>query len=332
MTSVGTVGVDIGGTSVRAAAVTERGEVAETVEAPTPRVAGELDDTVAHLVVDLVGRHPVGAVGLAVAGFVDPDRRSVSFGAHLPWRDDPVVERLGARLGLPVVLEHDANAAGLAEHRVGAAAGARVAVLVALGTGIGAALLLDGTIVRGAHGVAPELGHITVVPDGRACPCGKTGCLERYCSGTALGRTAEEYVAAGYVAAEEEFSTLRASWERAEPITGRDVAEAAAAGDPLARRAVADLSHWLGRALALVADVFDPDVVVIGGEVSASADLYLDDARARYTEEVTGGRHRRLADVRPAALGGRAGMVGAALDARERALGVPVTGGSTGPG
>ncbi|GAA4920915.1 glucokinase [Actinomycetospora succinea] len=309
-----TVGVDIGGTSVRAAVVEPDGTVLAEASAATPESAGELDDTVAELVGDLAAGRSVGAVGLAVAGFVDPDRRSVAFGAHLPWRDDAVVDRLTERLGLPVVLEHDANAAGLAEHRVGAAAGATVAVLVALGTGIGAALLVDGAVYRGAYGVAPELGHLTVVRGGRPCPCGKHGCLERYCSGTALGRSAEELIAAS-----EDFSVLRATWERAEPVTGRDVARAAEAGDALARRVVDEFGEWLGQALALVADVFDPDVVVIGGEVSASAPLYLDRARRRYADEVTGTGHRRLAEVRPAMLGGRAGVIGAALDARERA-------------
>ncbi|MDD7968157.1 ROK family protein [Actinomycetospora lemnae] len=310
-----TIGVDIGGTSVRAAVVDPDGSImAEVRAAPTPDRAAALDDVVAELVDGLAARHPVQAVGLAVAGFVDPDRRTVAFGAHVPWRDDHVVDRLTERLGLPVVLEHDANAAGLAEHRVGAAAGASVAVLVALGTGIGAALLVDGAVFRGAYGVAPELGHLTVVRGGRPCPCGKRGCLERYCSGTALGRAAEELIATS-----EEFSLLRATWERAEPVTGRDVAHAAEAGDGLARRVVEEFAEWLGQGLALVADVFDPDVVVIGGEVSASASLYLDGARRRYAEEVTGGGHRRLAEIRPAVLGGHAGMVGAALDARERA-------------
>lgn len=310
-----TIGVDIGGTSVRAAVVDPDGSImAEVRAAPTPDRAAALDDVVAELVDGLAARHPVQAVGLAVAGFVDPDRRTVAFGAHVPWRDDHVVDRLTERLGLPVVLEHDANAAGLAEHRVGAAAGASVAVLVALGTGIGAALLVDGAVFRGAYGVAPELGHLTVVRGGRPCPCGKRGCLERYCSGTALGRSAEELIATS-----EEFSLLRATWERAEPVTGRDVAHAAEAGDGLARRVVEEFAEWLGQGLALVADVFDPDVVVVGGEVSASASLYLDGARRRYAEEVTGGGHRRLAEIRPAVLGGHAGMVGAALDARERA-------------
>ncbi|MHC1561717.1 ROK family protein [Actinomycetospora sp. C-140] len=309
-----TVGVDVGGTSVRAAVVDGDGRVLAEAAAPTAREASALDDVVVELVGGLATTHPVRAVGLAVAGFVDPDRRTVAFGAHLPWRDDPVVDRLAERLALPVVVEHDANAAGLAEHRVGAASGASVAVLVALGTGIGAALLIDGAVFRGAHGVAPELGHLTVVRGGRPCPCGKSGCLERYCSGSALGRSAEELVAAT-----DDFSVLRAAWERAEPLTGRDVARAAEQGDALAGRVVAEFADWLGQALALVADVFDPDVVVVGGEVSASAPLYLERARRRYAQKVTGDGHRRLADIRTAELGGRAGVIGAALDARERA-------------
>ncbi len=313
-----TVGVDVGGTTAKAGLVDADGTLLTTRVAPTPRDTRELDHTVAGLVKHLVGEAradgtDVAAVGLAVAGFVDPDRRSVSFGAHLPWRDEPVVARMSDRLGLPVTLEHDANAAGLAEHRVGAAAGARVAVLVAIGTGIGAALLVDGTVFRGAFGVAPELGHLVLVPHGRPCPCGKRGCFERYCSGTALGTRADELVSAG-----EDFTTLRATWERGLPLTGREVAQAAAAGDVLALRVVADFASWLGRGLALVADVFDPDVVVIGGEVSASCGLFLDDAVRTYGEEVTGRGHRRLARVRPAVLGGSASMIGAALDARER--------------
>ena len=313
-----TVGVDVGGTTAKAGLVDPDGTLLATHVAPTPRAAAELDETVAGLVGHLVDRAradggEVTAVGLAVAGFVDPDRRTVSFGAHLPWRDEPVVDRMSERLGLPVTLEHDANAAGLAEHRVGAAAGARVAVLVALGTGVGAALLVEGTVFRGAFGVAPELGHLVLVPDGRPCPCGKRGCFERYCSGSALGTGADELVSAG-----EDFSTLRAAWERGLPLTGRDVAQAAESGDRLALRVVADFAGWLGRGLALVADVFDPDVVVIGGEVSASSALYLDDAVRVYGEELTGRGHRRLAQVRPAVLGGDAGVIGAALDARER--------------
>lgn len=317
-----TVGVDVGGSSARAGVVDPDGRVLSLASVPTPRTTAALDDAVCRVVADAIreartgagGDDGVGAVGLAVAGFVDPARRAVSFGAHLPWRDDAVAERLAGRLGLPVTLEHDANAAGLAEHRIGAAAGARVALVLVLGTGIGAALLLDGRLFRGAHGVAPELGHLTVVPDGRACPCGKRGCFERYCSGTALGHRAEELLAAS-----EAFSTLRAGRERARRVSGHDVVAAAARGDALACDVVAEFAGWLGQGLALVADVFDPDVAVVGGGVSAGADLFLDRAVDAYDARVTGRGHRPRLVVRPAALGATAGLVGAALDARERA-------------
>ena len=262
----------------------------------------------------LAEQHRVGAVGLAIAGFVDPDRRTVAFGAHLPWRDDPVAERLAARLDLPVVIEHDANAAGLAEHRVGAAAGASVAVLVALGTGIGAALLVDGAVFRGAHGVAPELGHLTVVRGGRPCPCGKRGCLERYCSGTALGRSAEELVADT-----EEFSVLRATWERAQPITGWDV-RPGRRGGRRAGRAGRRRVRRLARAGAVPGRRRLRPRRRRGGRrgVRVVAPCSWTGRAAATPRRSPGERTAGWPSIRPATLGGRAGMVGAALDARER--------------
>ncbi|MER7014321.1 ROK family protein [Saccharopolyspora sp. NPDC000359] len=306
-----TIGVDVGGTSVRAAVVDPHGEILQTSRVPTPSTGPELNAAIATTVRGLSDRYPVAAVGLAVAGFVSEDRRVVRFAPHLAWRHVAVADELAERLGLPVVLEHDANAAAVAEHRFGAAAGARVAALVAIGTGIGAALVVDGQVFRGARGVAPELGHLRVVPDGRQCSCGKRGCLERYCSGTALAATAAELLRAS-----GEPSALR---ELAEP-TGVDVADAAEAGDPLARRAVDDLARWLGEGLALVADVYDPEVVVIAGGVSASAHLYLDAAREHYAAVVTGAGHRPLADVVVAHHGDPAAMIGAATLAREHVL------------
>lgn len=304
-----TVGIDVGGTSVRAGVVDPTGAVIDTTRAPTPGGGAPLEDAIAAAVTELASRHEISAVGLAVAGFVTEDRRGVRFAPHLAWRDTPVAELMTERLGLPVFLEHDANAAALAEHRFGAARGARVAVLAALGTGIGGALLIDGQVFRGAYGVAPELGHIRVVPGGRACPCGKQGCWERYCSGTALSATAVELMAK-YPKA----STVLAGEEA---ITGRRVAGAARDGDPIARRALAELAKWLGEGLALVADIYDPEVVVIGGGVSESAPLFLDEARQRYASVVTGAGHRPLARIRTAQLGDDAGIVGAATLARE---------------
>ncbi|WP_306999392.1 ROK family protein [Amycolatopsis thermophila] len=313
--------MDVGGTSVRAGVVDEHGSILDTARAGTPGAESALEDAITGVIDELRNRHSglgdrgeVGAVGLAVAGFIANDRRTVMFAPHLAWRHAPVADRISKRVGLPVTLEHDANAAAVGEHRFGAARGAGVAALVAIGTGIGAGLLLDGELYRGANGVAPELGHLTVVPDGRACPCGKYGCWERYCSGTALAATAIELLAR-YPGS----STILARDIAIDPgaLTGRRVAGAARDGDPIAQRAVAELAKWLGEGLALVADVFDPEVVVIAGGVSESAPLFLDEAREHYAAAVTGGRHRPLARIRTAQLGDDAALVGAAALALE---------------
>ncbi|SFK38215.1 glucokinase [Amycolatopsis sacchari] len=309
------IGLDVGGTSVRAAVVDAQGSILDTDRVGTPRDESALEDAITGVIEELRNRHEdVCAVGLAVAGFVANDRRTVMFAPHLAWRAAPVADRIAKRVDLPVTLEHDANAAALGEHRFGAARGCRVAALVAIGTGIGAALLLDGEIYRGAYGVAPELGHLTVVPGGRACPCGKYGCWERYCSGTALAATAIELLARhpgqSTVLAREASGDFGS-------ITGRRVAGAARDGDPIAQRAVAELAKWLGEGLALVSDVFDPEIVVIGGGVSGSAPLFLDEAREHYTAAITGARHRPLARIRTAQLGDDAAMVGAAALALE---------------
>ncbi|GHF82137.1 glucokinase [Amycolatopsis bartoniae] len=311
------IGLDVGGTSVRAAVVDEQGSILDTDRVGTPSEEDALEDAIAGVIEELRNRHEdVGAVGLAVAGFVANDRNTVMFAPHLAWRAAPVADRIAKRVDLPVTLEHDANAAALGEHRFGAARGTRVAALVAIGTGIGAGLLLEGEIYRGAYGVAPELGHLTVVPGGRACPCGKYGCWERYCSGTALAATAVELLAR-----HPGQSTVLARETSGDPgsITGRRVAGAARDGDPIAQRAVAELAKWLGEGLALVADVFDPEIVVIGGGVSGSAPLFLDEAREHYTAAITGARHRPLARIRTAHLGDDAAMVGAAALALEAA-------------
>ncbi|MCU1680681.1 MAG: glucokinase [Amycolatopsis sp.] len=310
------IGVDVGGTSVRAGVVDEQGTLLDTARVGTPSGEAALEDAIAGVIEDLRNRHEAAAVGLAVAGFVATDRRSVMFAPHLPWRAAPVADRIAKRVGLPVTLEHDANAAAVGEHRFGAARGAGVAVLVAVGTGIGAGLLLDGTIYRGAHGVAPELGHLTVVPGGRACPCGKYGCWERYCSGTALAATAVEMLAR-----HPGRSTVLRRETHGDPgsVTGRRVAGAARDGDPVALRAMGELAKWLGEGLALVADVFDPEVIVIAGGVSESAPLFLDEAREHYTGMITGAGHRPLARIRTAQLGVDAAIVGAAAVAMEEA-------------
>lgn len=309
-----TIGIDIGGTSVRAAVVAADGTVRDSVRAATPRSERALEGCLERVVAELRAEHEVAAVGLAVAGFIDPQREVVCFAPHLPWRDADVPARMTRRLGLPVVMEHDANSAGWAEYVFGGARGAEVACVVALGTGIGAALIDHGRIFRGAFGVAPELGHLQVVPGGRPCECGKSGCWERYCSGTALVETATDLLGS-----HGSPGVLMTRELAADPgsLTGRKVAAAAESGDPVAQQAVAEMARWLGLGLAMVCDIFDPDLIVLSGGVGASSRLFLDDARETYAKSVTGGEFRRKARIRATELGEFAGLLGAAALARE---------------
>lgn len=320
------VGIDIGGTSIRAAVVDEQGRVLDTVRAQTPTTAAALESCLDRTVAELAGRWNVTAVGLAVAGFLTTDRQVIRFSPHLPWREARVAEEMGARIGLPVFCEHDANAAAVAEYHFGAAARGHNTVVIAIGTGIGAGLLLDGEIYRGSFGVAPELGHLRVMPEGRPCSCGKFGCWERYCSGTALVDTVVELIADDGM-----WNSQLAREITNDPgsLTGRRIAAAAQDGDALALAAFAEFARWLGLGLAMVCDVFDPDLVVMAGGVGSSSGLYLDEAREHYSALLTGAGHRRMARIRGTQLGEAGGMIGAAQIARieSRAMTQPRPGG-----
>ncbi|MGO3325493.1 ROK family protein [Gordonia sp. (in: high G+C Gram-positive bacteria)] len=309
-----TVGIDIGGTSVRACVVDPTGRILDTLRTATPATTDAVEHCLDRLVGELRDRWAIGAVGLAIAGFLTPDRSVVRFSPHLAWEEAAVAADMSARIGMPVFAEHDANAAAVAELHFGAAARGHNTLVLAIGTGIGAGLILGGEIYRGSFGVAPELGHLRVVPDGRPCACGKRGCWERYCSGTALVDTAVELIAS------QRFprSALAAESD-ADPgsLTGRRVAAAAADGDPVGVAAYADLARWLGVGLGMIADVFDPDLIVLAGGVGAASGLFLDDAREHYTAAVTGAGHRHLARIRGTQLGETAGVIGAAEVARE---------------
>lgn len=320
------VGIDIGGTSIRAAVVDEQGRVLDTVRAQTPTTAAALESCLDRTVAELAGRWNVTAVGLAVAGFLTTDRQVIRFSPHLPWREARVAEEMAERIGLPVFCEHDANAAAVAEYHFGAAARGHNTVVIAIGTGIGAGLLLDGEIYRGSFGVAPELGHLRVMPDGRPCSCGKFGCWERYCSGTALVDTVVELIADDGM-----WNSQLAREITNDPgsLTGRRIAAAAQDGDALALAAFAEFARWLGLGLAMVCDVFDPDLVVMAGGVGSSSGLYLDEAREHYSALLTGAGHRRMARIRGTQLGEAGGMIGAAQIARieSRAMTQPRPGG-----
>jgi glucokinase len=311
------IGVDIGGTKILAGIVNEDGEVLATARRATPRNdANDVLDLVGEVVRELVSGsvEALDGVGLGVAGLVDADRSKVYFAPNLRWSQVPVRALLEASTGLPVVVENDGNVAAWGEARFGAGRGVRDLTLVTVGTGIGGGIVINGSLFRGAHGAAGEIGHINAVPDGRPCGCGRNGCLEQYASGNALVREAR------LLAAERRSEAgvlLELGDGTPEGVQGVHVTEAAKAGDPVAMAAFTIVGTWLGRGLADLAAVLDPEVFVIGGGVSEAGDLLLASARQTLADKLIGQQNRPAPVVRSAALGNSAGLVGAADLARQ---------------
>ena len=305
------IGVDVGGTKVAGGLVGPDGEVLDTASRRTPGTSvHDTEDAIVAVVSELVGRHgPPAAVGVGAAGWFDRSGEVVLFSPHLAWRGERLRGRLAARLPGPLWVGNDADAAAWAEYRYGAARGADLALMVTLGTGIGGGIVAGGRLLRGAHGVAGEWGHVRVVPDGRPCPCGNRGCWEQYASGTALAATAREAVVRSPAAAGPLLARAGGAPER---VTGEDVAEAAAAGDRLAAGLIADVGTWLGQGLADLAAVLDPDVVVVGGGMSRLGEVLLGPARERLAASLPGRGFRPGPRLVAAGLGPAAGFVGAA--------------------
>ena len=304
------VGVDIGGTKVLAGVIDAEGLVSSTALRTTPGrrvVTSQVEDAMVEAIAESAAGRPLAGVGIAAAGFVDPPGERVMFAPHLPWQGEPLRDLLQARLGCPVLLDNDANCAARAEARHGAARGAASALMITMGTGIGGAVLLDGEVLRGANGMAGEFGHMQVVPGGQVCECGKSGCWEQYSSGNALVRNARALMA------EQPSVLAEMSGGRPERVTGPMVTSAAEEGDLVARQAFASVGDWLGVGTANLVAALDPEVVVIGGGVSAAGDKLLDPARAALRRTLVGAAHRRIPDLVAASLGPRAGMIGAAL-------------------
>jgi glucokinase len=309
------IGIDIGGTKVAAGVVDEAGQVLAVVRRRTPsRDPAHIADVVVEIVGQLRADHDVVAVGIGAAGFVDVERATVMFAANLAWRDAPLRAEIGARLDLPVIVENDANAAAWGEFRFGGGEEEPDVVVLTIGTGIGAGLILNGALHRGRFGMAGEPGHQRVVPGGRLCGCGNRGCLEQYCSGTALVRAARE------VAQERPADAARLlDLAHGDPanIDGPVVTKAAQEGDPAAVDCFDEIGRWLGQGLADLAALLDPGRFVIGGGVAEAGDLLLAAGRETYASVLTGRGYRPLADVVPARLGSQAGLIGAADLARQ---------------
>jgi glucokinase len=328
------LGVDIGGTKVAVGAVTREGEIRGKVMTAWTDISGPegfvrsvvevLREAEADLDGDILG------IGLGCAGTVDWDRGAIIESPNLPIAQEPLRGLVVQALGLPTVLDNDANVAAFAEARVGAARGARHVIMLTLGTGVGGGIVLDGRIFRGASGSAGELGHTIVMGGQDPCMCGRRGCLEAYASGTALERYARQITDGGPpgpsgVALEtaegslgrndsEEADYGRALRELREQgrLDGEAVGLLALEGDSAAREAVAEVSRWLGMGLANFANIFNPEVLVVGGGLSTLGELLLAPARD-LMRQMAIKPNGELARVEVAMLGNQAGVVGAGL-------------------
>src|SRR5690606_18996008 len=268
------IGVDIGGTKIAAGVVDEKGEIlAQTRRDTEPDDVASIDRAIADVYAELTAEHEVGAMGLAAAGFVSPDRTSVLFAPNIAWREYPLVRNVRALIGdtsVPIVVENDANAAGWAEFQFGVGRDATDMLMLTVGTGLGGAVVVDRELVRGKWGVAAEVGHMRVVPGGHYCGCGHEGCWEQYASGTALVRDARQ---AATATPDRARRLVELAGGDPDQIAGPQITQAARDGDELSIELLATLGRWVGEGSASVAALLDPELIVLGGGVCAAGDL-----------------------------------------------------------
>ncbi|WP_037906160.1 ROK family glucokinase [Actinacidiphila yeochonensis] len=309
-----TIGVDIGGTKIAAGVVDEDGSIIETVKVPTPSTPEGVVDAIVEAVRQVSTGHQIEAVGIGAAGYVDDKRATVLFAPNINWRHEALKDKVEQRVGLPVVVENDANAAAWGEYRFGAGQGHSDVICITLGTGLGGGIIIGNKLRRGRFGVAAEFGHVRVVPDGLLCGCGSQGCWEQYASGRALVRYAKQRANA----TPENARTLLALGDGTpEGIEGRHISAAAREGDLVAIDSFRELARWAGAGLADLASLFDPSAFIVGGGVSDEGELVLDPIRKSFRRWLIGGEWRPHAQVLAAQLGGKAGLVGAADLARQ---------------
>ncbi|MFN8125826.1 MAG: ROK family glucokinase [Candidatus Nanopelagicales bacterium] len=309
-----TAGVDIGGTKIAVGIVSPDGALVDSARKSTPV---RDPDAVLEVIVELIDGfdgYEIEAVGIGVAGLVDSSRSRVIFAPNLGWVEEPLRQQVERAVGLPTVIENDANAAAWGEFRFGAGRGLSDLIMVTVGTGIGGGIVLGGALQRGANGVGAEFGHLRLVPDGRLCGCGRHGCWEQYASGNALVRTArglasERRPEAGVL--------LGLGDGTPEGVQGPHVTEAAQRGDEVAIEAFEIVGAWLARGMVEVATLLDPDAFVIGGGVVDAGDLLLGPTKREYATQLVARAQRPMTEIVPAALGNLAGIVGAADLARD---------------
>jgi len=306
------VGIDLGGTKIHTVVATPDGEVLGEDRRPT--LASEGPDAVLGRLIASIRRSlasagppsgEIAGVGISSPGPCDPRRGVVTNAPNLPgWHEIPIVRIVSEQLGVPALLENDANAACYGEFRFGAGRGHQHIIYVTLGTGIGGGIIIDGKIYEGASGAAGEVGHIIIDQDGPPCNCGGRGCLEALASGPAIARAAEAAIAAGR-------STALTQIAAGTSLTPELVLEAAEGGDAVAREVIEGAGYQLGLGLVSLLNCFDPQALILGGGLLGLGDLYLGPA-VRLARERAFAQIVADVTITTATLGERAGALGAA--------------------
>ncbi|HEY2428187.1 MAG TPA: ROK family protein [Acidimicrobiales bacterium] len=307
-----TIGIDIGGTKCLGVVADRQGMVQAEYRVATPRTGDDLVSAIVGVIAELRARvpgpHP--PVGVGAPGLVD-EQGVLRFAPNLPSvLELPIAARLRGSLpsGTAVTVGNDASCAAWAEHTCGAAAGVGHVLLATIGTGIGGGIVSGGRLQVGRHGFAGEIGHVVVDPRGPRCPCGQQGCWERYASGSGLGWMGREAAQAG-----QADQVVALAGGDPEAVRGEHVTTAAAAGDRQAAAVMARFAWWLALGLANLANVLDPELIVLGGGMVEAGSVLLDPAREAFAALLEGAAHRPAIDIVAAGLGERAGAIGAAL-------------------
>ena len=298
------IAVDIGGTQVRVAAF-RRGsmEPLEVRRAPTRSSEATAFETLcASIQAIWPGHESVETIVVATPGPLDPKTGVIFSAPNIPgWENFPLRDELQLRFGVPTQIGNDANLAALGEWHFGAGKGHHHVLYLTVSTGIGGGVISDDHLLQGARGLATEVGHVTVWPDGPLCNCGQRGHLEAIASGPAIAQYVEGHLAGGAVS----------SLQGKEKLTARDVSEAAAQGDALALHALARAGFFIGRALADWVHLFNPSIVIFGGGVSFSGDLLLNPIKESLEKHIMDGSYLEDLVITNAALGDDAGLLGA---------------------
>ncbi len=301
--------VDLGGTKIYSAMVSRSGEIIcedKCLTGPEKGVDAVIDRITHSLkCVCSAGDQPLG-IGVAVPAYIDPEKGVILFAPNLKWRDVDLKRILEETFNLPVWMDNDANLAALGEHRYGAGRGYRDLVYITVSTGVGGGLILNNQIYRGGFGGAGEFGHMIVDAHGPICSCGNEGCLEGLASGCAIMRDARELVRSG------RGKGILAAAEGIEGVDACAVGKAALEGDPEAREILVAAGRHLGRAIASVANLLNPELFIIGGGVACGVGELLLEPAYEEAYRRTYPPYREQLKIIPAALKGRSGLLGAA--------------------